>query len=318
MSKVEVKNLGKSFNNIKVLENINLKIEQGEFISLLGFSGCGKTTLLNLIAGLEQVDSGEVFFDDIDITSLPSNKRNATIVYQDFLLFPHMNVFENIAFGLKVRKISKLEIKNMVEEMLEVIGLMDKKECYPSELSGGQKQRVAIARALIVKPNILLLDEPFSGLDTSLKYLMRDFVIDLTKKFNITTIMVTHDMKEAFSTSSRVAILNNYEIQIFDTPQNIYNNPKNIEVAKFLSVYNIIDKKYGHYFNFNDKEIVINYNHIKIVKGNDYKVINKIFLGEVTQYTISNNDINLIVNENNHTFSINDSVGIVVEKVIEV
>lgn len=317
MSKVIIKDVCKSFGKTDVLKNINLCIEQGEFVSLLGFSGCGKTTLLNTIAGLEEINSGNIYFDEKDVTNEKSRLRNAVIVFQDFSLFPHMNAFDNIAFGLKVRKVSKEMIELKVNEMLNIIGLGDKGNLYPNELSGGQKQRIAIARSLIIEPNVLLLDEPFSGLDNSLKYTMMDFIYNITKQLGITTIMVTHDKEEAFSLSSRVAILLDGEIKVYDTPESIYKNPRSKSVAKFLATYNYISKEHAYIFNKND-ELLINYNEIKLKKGIDYKIVKKSFLGHVVQYNIEKDGIEIIVNEISDSFNIGESVSIEVKNIINI
>ncbi len=313
MSKIEIKNLSKSYGNMVVLDDINMEINQGEFISLLGFSGCGKTTLLKTISGLEDIEKGQIIFDNVDVTNAKIKDRNAIIVFQDYSLFPHLTVFENIAYGLKVRKVNKNDINKQVTEMLKFIELSDKKDSYPRELSGGQKQRVSIARSLVVKPSVILLDEPFSGLDSNLKSSMRYFVKNIVKEFNITTIMVTHDKDEALSMSDRVAILINGKMDKLIYPNEIYKNVTSVEVARFLAVFNIVDCKYANIVigkGVNKNYILIKHNHISIFKGGKYKIKNKLFFGEFIQYDIVFEDINLTVISEEANFNIDDKVDI--------
>jgi ABC-type sugar transport system ATPase subunit len=240
MSSISVKNLYKSFDS-SVLSNVNLDINDGEFVSILGESGCGKTTLLNIICGIETADKGSIFFDSTDVSDVDINKRKAVIVDQELLLFPHMTVAQNIGFGPKIAKKDKNEIEQEVLELLEVIGLKGYAHKYPSELSGGEKQRVAIARGIIVKPKVLLLDETFSKLDVTLRKSLREFVKSIHKKYHITTILVTHDRDEAIELSDRIAVMVHGEIHQYDTPENIYRYPVNKEVSKLFGNKNYID-----------------------------------------------------------------------------
>lgn len=241
MSKITVKNIEKSFGKIKVLENINFEVEEGQVVSLLGPSGCGKTTTLKVIAGLLRQDKGEIFLGENSITTVPVEKRGTVIVFQDYLLFPHLNVEENIGFGLKMAKIPKKDIKTQVEKMLELVQLKGYNYKYPNELSGGQKQRIALARALAIEPKVLLLDEPFSSLDTKLREDMREFTLEIQKKLNITTILVTHDKEEALMSSDKIAIMLEGQIKQFGTPKELYERPNSIEVADFFGDKNYID-----------------------------------------------------------------------------
>jgi len=218
-----------------------MRIAEGEFVSVLGPSGCGKTTLLKLIAGLEVPDSGSVFIGGSCCDHIPARKRGAVIVFQDCGLFPHMTVTRNIEFGLMAKKISRAERAVKSARMLELMQLGDKAACYPGELSGGQKQRVALARACVLEPNVLLLDEPFSSLDTSLKDVMYELVLMLQRELKITTILVTHDKNEAFMLSQRVGVILDGRIQQFDTPQRIYANPSTKQVADFIGEANYVD-----------------------------------------------------------------------------
>jgi len=230
MSEVKLVNLSKSFDGRNVLDNINLTIPEGKLVSLLGPSGCGKSTTLKIIAGLITPDSGDILFNDNSIVNVPTEKRDAVIVFQDYLLFPHMTVYDNIDFGLKMRKEKKNIRKERVNKLIELVQLNGYEKKYPSELSGGQKQRVAIARSLAVNPKVLLLDEPFSNLDIRLRDNMREFVLDIQKKLNITTVLVTHDKEEALVMSDKVAIMLDGKIKQFGTPNEIYENPSSIEV----------------------------------------------------------------------------------------
>lgn len=240
MSQIELKNITKTFDGKTILNNISLKVEEGERISLLGPSGCGKTTTLKIIAGLLKNDKGHLLIGDKDVSNVPVEKRGAVIVFQDYLLFPHMTVAENIGFGLKMAKKDKKFIKEKVDKLLSLVRLEVFGKRYPNELSGGQKQRVAIARALAVDPKVLLLDEPFSNLDAGLRDEMREFVANLQRELNITTILVTHDKEEALMISDRIAVMLNGEIKQYDRPSEIYKCPKSMEVANFLGNRNYI------------------------------------------------------------------------------
>ena len=240
MSKLVVENIAKAFNGIQILQNISFQIDEGEAISLLGPSGCGKTTTLKLIAGLIKPDSGKICIDDEDITHYSIEKRGTILVFQDYLLFPHLTVEENIGFGLKMRGIPSAVRQSQAAELLELIQLSGYNRKYPNQLSGGQKQRVALARALAVKPQVLLLDEPFSNLDRKLREEMRDFTFEIQRKLNITTILVTHDKDEALMTSHKVAVMLDGQIKQFGTPEELYRRPNSKQVADFLSDNNYI------------------------------------------------------------------------------
>lgn len=239
---LELKNIKKSFQEGEdVLESICLTAKKGEFVTLLGSSGCGKTTTLRIIAGLEQPDSGQVFLDGKDVTSLEPNQRNVNTVFQNYALFPHMNVADNIGYGLKLKKTSKAEISRRVKEMLELVQLPGFERRKPSELSGGQRQRVAIARALVNNPEVLLLDEPLGALDLQLRRAMQHELKRLQKKLGITFIYITHDQEEAINMSDTVVVMNNGEIQQIGSPTDIYNEPENRFVAGFIGESNIIE-----------------------------------------------------------------------------
>ena len=238
---VELKNISKSFDGEVVLSNINLYINDKEFITLLGPSGCGKTTTLRIIGGFESADNGDLFFDGERINDIPPYKRNVNTVFQKYALFPHLNVYDNIAFGLRVAKVKEAEIKERVAEMLALVNLRGFEKRNVSLLSGGQQQRVAIARALINKPKVLLLDEPLGALDLKLRKDMQVELKNIQKKTGITFIYVTHDQEEALSMSDTIVVMAGGKIQQIGSPTDIYNEPKNAFVADFIGESNILD-----------------------------------------------------------------------------
>ena len=238
---LELKEIKKSFTEGEaVLDNISLEISKGEFITLLGSSGCGKTTTLRIIAGLEQPDAGSVWLDGREVTGLEPNQRDVNTVFQNYALFPHMNVAENIGYGLKLKKVPKSEIRKKVSQMLELVQLEGYEKRKPSELSGGQKQRVAIARALVNNPKVLLLDEPLGALDLQLRRAMQIELKHLQKKLGITFIYITHDQEEAINMSDRIAVMKDGRIEQTGTPDEIYNHPKTSYVATFVGNANIL------------------------------------------------------------------------------
>ena len=238
---LELKEIKKSFTEGEaVLDNISLEISKGEFITLLGSSGCGKTTTLRIIAGLEQPDAGSVWLDGREVTGLEPNQRDVNTVFQNYALFPHMNVAENIGYGLKLKKVPKSEIRKKVSQMLELVQLEGYEKRKPSELSGGQKQRVAIARALVNNPKVLLLDEPLGALDLQLRRAMQIELKHLQKKLGITFIYITHDQEEAINMSDRIAVMRDGRIEQIGTPDEIYNHPKTSYVATFVGNANIM------------------------------------------------------------------------------
>ncbi|OGI11521.1 MAG: spermidine/putrescine ABC transporter ATP-binding protein [Candidatus Margulisbacteria bacterium GWF2_35_9] len=239
-SSVGIKNISKNFGHFKVLSDINLEIKKGEFFSLLGPSGCGKTTLLRMIAGFDKPDTGSIFLDDRNVTDIASNKRKVNTVFQNYAVFPHLTVFDNIAFGLKLKKIDKKIIQKEVFTFLELVKLNGQERKMPSQLSGGQKQRVAIARALINKPQVLLLDEPLSALDAKLR---KELLIELDQIHNeigITFIYVTHDQEEALGVSDRIAIMKDGKINQIGTSKEIYEKPADAFVAGFIGETNLL------------------------------------------------------------------------------
>ena len=238
---IELKGITKSYDGEKVLNNINLYIRDGEFITLLGPSGCGKTTTLRIIGGFERADQGELYFDGAEISEMPAHKRQVNTVFQKYALFPHLNVYENIAFPLRMKKMNEDDIKSKVTKMLSMVALSGFENKSVSTLSGGQQQRVAIARALVSHPKVLLLDEPLGALDLKLRKDMQNELKTIQKAVGITFIYVTHDQEEALSMSDTVVVMADGEIQQIGTPTDIYNEPKNAFVADFIGESNIVD-----------------------------------------------------------------------------
>ena len=268
---LELKNINKKFNETIALDNIHLEINDGEFFSLLGPSGSGKTTCLKVIGGFEQPDSGNVSLFNENVTDIPPFKRNVNTVFQDYALFPHMNVEENVCYSLKIKKIPKIEQESQVEEILSTVKLKGYEKRKPSELSGGQRQRVALARSLINKPKILLLDEPLGALDLKLREQMQIELKNLQRQFQITFIYVTHDQQEALSMSDRIAIFNDGKIEQVDTPDNIYKNPKTAFVADFIGTTSLVSKQLAaELFNYNSA-FSIRPENIKINNEQDSK-----------------------------------------------
>lgn len=238
---VHLAGIRKSFDGKTVIDNLNLTINNGEFLTLLGPSGCGKTTVLRLIAGLENVDSGRIHLEDHDITHVPAENRHVNTVFQSYALFPHMTVFENVAFGLRMQKTPAAEITPRVMDALKMVQLEAFAQRKPHQLSGGQQQRVAIARAIVNEPRVLLLDEPLSALDRKLRRSMQLELIKIKEELGITFVFVTHDQEEALSMSDIVVVMNQGYIQQIGTPESIYNEPENAFVADFIGDSNIVD-----------------------------------------------------------------------------
>ena len=308
-----MKNISKSFNDKKVIKEFNLNVEKGEIVSLLGPSGCGKTTILKIIGGFLKPSSGKLILDNEDITNTSPEKRDVATVFQSFALFPNMNVLNNIIYGLKFKGISKKEAIFKGEEIIEVMGLKDYKNAYPSTLSGGQKQRVALARSLILNPKLLLLDEALSSLDAKLRIKMREEIREIRDNFNTTMIFVTHDQQEALSISDKIAIMNNGIIEQIDSPMNIYNNAKEGFVKNFIGECNS--------FTLNNKNISIRPEDIKLVNINAETNLNYVvgtitkvvFMGFYVNYEVAleNNKIN-VKHFNNENFLIGSKVKVII------
>ena len=304
---IDLKNISVSFGNNQVLKNLNLYIRDKEFITLLGPSGCGKTTTLRIIAGFVEPDEGEVIFEGKKINSVPPHKRQVNTIFQRYALFPHLNVYENVAFGLRIKKIPEKQIKETVEEMLALVNLTGFNKRNINSLSGGQQQRVAIARALAVKPRVLLLDEPLGALDLKLRKDMQAELKNIQQRLGITFIYVTHDQEEALSMSDTVVVMDNGVIQQIGTPLDIYNEPKNAFVADFIGESNILDgvmlddclvEFSGHRFECLDKGFAKNEAVDVVVRPEDVDVVapeNGMLCGVVTSVTFKGVHFEIIV-----------------------
>ncbi len=319
MSDLKIINLVKNFVGMDrpAVNNVNLKINSGELVAFLGPSGCGKTTILKMITGLFAPDNGDIVLDNKSLLPIPTENRGVVMVFQNYLLFPYMNVNENVGFALKMKGIDKNVIEKKVREMLDLVKLPDIGFRKPKQLSGGQQQRVALARALIASPRLLLLDEPLSNLDAHLRDEMRDLIVTIQKKLNVTTIFVTHDQEEAVLLADKIALIFDGELQNYTSPKNYYEQPKNIKAAKFFGGVNFIkSKKINNEFisdigkinyvgeninDLNDKiNITIRPENIKLSKTNDFdhnsfkgNIKSIIFSGTHTRYKIIINNLEL-------------------------
>ena len=308
---IEIKNINVSYGSNHVLKDINLNIKNKDFYTFLGPSGCGKTTLLRLIAGFEKSQSGELFIGGKEISNSNPWERDVGMVFQNYALWPHMTVYKNISFGLEEKKIKNSEIQKRVENVLELVDLKDLSKRYPYQLSGGQQQRVALARTLVVKPKVLLLDEPLSNLDAKLRVQMRKELLDLHNKIDITTIFVTHDQEEANAMSSNLAIFNEGIVQQVGKPVDLYNNPANTFVANFLGTTNVIEGEIKDLIFTSKKGLIIKNIH-KDAKGdsillrpqnlyleNKNEKFEK-FIGNVKSQEFLGNIVRYIVNIKDH------------------
>ena len=241
MALLELKNITAGYDKNVILRDFNLNVEKGEFVSLLCSSGCGKTTTLRLIAGFSQPMAGSIVFNGRDITNVPLHKRNFGFVFQSYALFPHMTVYDNVAFGLKMRKVSREETRKRVMDMLALVDLNGFEKRYPREMSGGQRQRVALARAMVIQPDLMLFDEPLSNLDAKLRVKMRVEIRRIQQELGFTAIYVTHDQEECFAISDQVAIMNQGVIEQMDTPASIFNGPRTDFIAHFVGFENFFD-----------------------------------------------------------------------------
>src|SRR4028118_721919 len=235
-----VRGLSKSFGKTAVLQDINFEVNEGESLVLLGASGSGKTTILRIIAGLEEPDTGSVILHGRDVTSVPARERGVGVIFQNYALFPRMTVEKNISYGLRIRKRPKKEIKETVDRLIELVRLDEHRKKYPSQLSGGQQQRVAIARTLAYNPQVLLFDEPFGALDAQIRTRLRREIRSLLKEINVPAIFITHDQEEALELGDRIAVLNAGRLEQIGTPDEVYNKPETEYIAKFLGAANVL------------------------------------------------------------------------------
>ena len=245
MAAITLSNLSIRFGDTRVIEGLDLVVEQGRFFTLLGPSGCGKTTLLRAIAGFNSPSSGRILFDEQDMTRTPTHKRDIGMVFQDYALFPDKTVFDNVAFGLRARKMPESEIRPRVMRYLQRVELEALSDRHPAQMSGGQRQRVALARALVIQPQVLLMDEPLSNLDAKLRLQMRDAILDLQREAGITTVFVTHDQEEALAMSDAIAVMNRGRIEQVGTPEQLYGSPQSAYVADFIGSANVLPVAVG-------------------------------------------------------------------------
>lgn len=338
-SSVSIKNVTKKFGEVKAVNNASIEIKKGEFFTLLGSSGCGKTTLLRTIAGFYTQEEGSIYFGEQKIDDVPAHKRNIGMVFQNYAIFPHMTVSENVAYGLKARNVPKAEMEKRVSAALDMVQLGHLKDRQPSDMSGGQQQRVALARAIVIEPGILLMDEPLSNLDAKLRLKMRNDIKKLQTNLGITTIYVTHDQQEALAVSDRIAVMDKGIIQQIGTPQEIYMHPANKFVANFIGTTNFISgeiiKKEGKSFiSICEKDIpldltsgyigsaiysirpegvfLVDKGDVDVVEG---KITNATFLGDFINYEVELSSKQIIeVNEysaqNVRAKSVGENVGV--------
>lgn len=253
---ITIQNVVKKFGETTIIPDLSVEVKNGEFFTLLGPSGCGKTTLLRMIAGFNSIEDGSIYFDKKRINDVAAHKRNIGMVFQNYAIFPHMTVRENVEYGLKLRKLNKAEIKEKVDHILDVVKIRDYQERLPERLSGGQQQRVALARAIVIHPSVLLMDEPLSNLDAKLRIEMRSAIREIQKEVGITTVYVTHDQEEALSISDRIAVMKDGVIQQIDRPHTLYTRPYNQFVATFIGSSNLFK------------------GHIKCFEGHTFVVFN--------------------------------------------
>lgn len=330
MSYLVINNVEKSFGDLLVLKKTSLSIEKGQLVTLLGPSGSGKSTLLKSIAGLESIDAGSIIVDGEDITSKEPRKRDVGMVFQQYVLFPNMNVYDNIAFGLKLRKMNKNDIDKKVKEVLNLVEMQDKMYSYTHELSGGQQQRVALARSIILEPKILLFDEPLSALDRKIRRNLQIQIKKIQRELDITSVFVTHDQEEAMIISDKVYIMNNGIIEQSGKPKEIYNNPKTSFIARFIGNYNVFSKdifQQNFKKDINTKEIAIRPEVIQITKeelGNDVEynlknceITDVSIIGSVIRYETRKDNLILnidVINNDIYDIKLGDKVNIFVPK----
>ena len=316
---IELKGITKSYGKDTILDNLSLNIKKNEFLTLLGPSGCGKTTTLKIIAGFETADSGQVVFENNIINDIPPYERQLNTVFQKYALFPHMNVYENIAFGLKLKKMPKDVIDQKVKEMLKLVALEGYENRDIEALSGGQQQRVAIARALVNEPKVLLLDEPLGALDMKLRKEMQIELKRIQQKLGITFIFVTHDQEEALTMSDTIVVMNKGEIQQMGSPEDIYNEPANSFVAKFIGESNIVDGTMlddfkvefaGRIFNCVDKGFEKNEAIEVVIRPEDFEMVKYeegMLKGTVTSVIFKGVHYEIEVKDENHTWILHNT-----------
>lgn len=304
MSEIIIQNAVKRYGKTTVIQGLNLRVKDGELFTLLGPSGCGKTTLLRMIAGFNSIEGGDFYFNETRINDMEPNKRNIGMVFQNYAIFPHLSVRQNVEFGLKQRKMEKEAVASATDKFLKLMQIDQYKDRMPDNLSGGQQQRVALARALVIKPDVLLMDEPLSNLDAKLRLEMREAIRNIQKEVGITTVYVTHDQEEAMAISDKIAVMKDGIIQHIGSPQDIYHRPANVFVATFIGRTNILNAKYRNKYlefedgykipyelNTNDAEVKVSIRPEEFVMtkhedGMHGVIVDNIFLGLNTHYHV--------------------------------
>ena len=282
--KLIIENLTKKFGKNEGVENINLSVKEHELLTLLGPSGCGKTTILLAIGGFNQIDSGRILLDGKEIQNLQPEKRPTGMVFQSYNLWPHMTVYENMAFGMQIRKCPKEQIKKEIKKMLELVRMEGSEKKYPNQLSGGQQQRIAIARALVLKPSLLLLDEPFSALDAKIRGQMREELKRIQREAGLTVIFVTHDQEEAMAISDRIAVMRRGYMEQVGKPEEIYDHPKTRFVAEFIGEMNFIEEN-GSSFAVRPEDVTLQHD-----QNGKYEIFQMMSLGHYTQAIVKKSD----------------------------
>lgn len=282
--KLIIENLTKKFGKNEGVENINLSVKEHELLTLLGPSGCGKTTILRAIGGFNQIDSGRILLDGKEIQNLQPEKRPTGMVFQSYNLWPHMTVYENMAFGMQIRKCPKEQIKKEIKKMLELVRMDGSEKKYPSQLSGGQQQRIAIARALVLKPSLLLLDEPFSALDAKIRGQMREELKRIQREAGLTVIFVTHDQEEAMAISDRIAVMRRGYMEQVGKPEEIYDHPKTRFVAEFIGEMNFIEEN-GSSFAVRPEDVTLQHD-----QNGKYEIFQMMSLGHYTQAIVKKSE----------------------------
>jgi len=313
--KLEIRNMTKLFKNNDGVRNVNLTVYEGEFLTLLGPSGCGKTTILRAIGGFVDVDEGDILIDGRSVVRLPPEKRPTAMVFQSYNLWSHMTIYDNLAFGLRIRKMPKKEIQERTRQMLELVKMSGVEKKYPAQLSGGQQQRVAIARALLLQPSVLLLDEPFSALDAKIRMQMREELKRIQQDLNITVVFVTHDQEEAMAISDRIVVMSKGVFEQIGTPTEVYDNPASRYVASFIGEMNFIEEPDG-------KVIAVRPEAISLVKGEGQGRLNGVIrtimvLGHFAEINVDVDGRNFKVFQPRHisdTFAVNDRVSLTFDK----